>query len=205
MAELTGRRSGYSKGKGGSMHMFSNEKQLLWRPRHRRRQGAARHRSRLRQQVPRQRQCVPHLFRRRRRQPGPGLRGFNMAELWTLPVVYVIENNQYAMGTSVERASATTESLQTRRSPSTSRASRSTAWTCAPSRPRARWLWRMRRAGKGPIILEMHDLPLSRPLDVRPGQVPRHARKCRRCAANTIRSSRCDSGCRRRSSRAKTN
>ena len=80
---------------------------------------------------------------------------FNMAELWKLPVVYVIENNRYAMGTSVSRASAQTDFSQAGANPSTFPANRSTAWTCVRcARPSARaveWC----RGGNGPIILEM--------------------------------------------------
>ena len=74
MAELTGRRGGYSQGKGGSMHMFSRGEEFLRRARHRRRPGADRHRPRLRPPLSRRRPCLGDLFRRRRDQPGPGLR-----------------------------------------------------------------------------------------------------------------------------------
>src|SRR6201994_650682 len=73
MAELTGRSTGLSRGKGGSMHMFSSEKKFYGG---RRIDGApvpVWPGPGLRQQVSRQQRRVPDLFRRRRRQPGPGL------------------------------------------------------------------------------------------------------------------------------------
>ena len=109
MAELTGRRGGYSRGKGGSMHMFSAEK------------GFYGGHGIVAAQVP---LGTGLAFANKYRgndnvsltyfgdgatNQGQVYESFNMAKLWKLPVVYIIENNQYGMGTSVARASATTK------------------------------------------------------------------------------------------------
>jgi pyruvate dehydrogenase E1 component alpha subunit len=109
MAELTGRSGGYSKGKGGSMHMFSREKNFFGG------HGI------VGAQVPiGTGLAFGHKFKGKDNvsltyfgdgsaNQGQVYEAMNMAALWKLPVVYIIENNRYGMGTSVERASATTE------------------------------------------------------------------------------------------------
>ncbi len=114
MAELTGRSGGYSRGKGGSMHMFSKEKQFYGG------HGI------VGAQVPlgtgvamamkyrgTDRLCAVYLGDGAVNQ-GQVYESFNIASLWRLPVIYVIENNGYGMGTAVARAAAGGEQLYAR-------------------------------------------------------------------------------------------
>ena len=108
MAELTGREGGYSKGKGGSMHMFSKEKHFYGG------HGI------VAAQVPigaglafadkyqENGRVTFTYFGDGAANQGQVYETYNMAELWDLPVVFVIENNQYAMGTSVKRSTKST-------------------------------------------------------------------------------------------------
>ncbi len=154
MAELTGRASGYAKGKGGSMHMFSKDAEFYGG------HGivgasvplgagiAFANKYRGNANV-----CWCYFGDGAANQ-GQVYEAFNMAELWRLPVVFVIENNKYAMGTAIERSSATTNLSQRGQSFSIP------GWRVDGMDVRAvrdagllagDWT----RAGNGPFILEM--------------------------------------------------
>jgi pyruvate dehydrogenase E1 component alpha subunit len=154
MAELTGRSAGYSRGKGGSMHMFSRERNffgghgivgaqvpigtgLAFANKYRE-NGAV---------------SLTYLGDGAANQ-GQVYESFNMAELWKLPVVYIIENNRYAMGTSVERSSAQGELYKRGASfniPGEEVDGMDVEAVFAAGKKAVAWA----RGGKGPIILEM--------------------------------------------------
>ena len=109
MAELTGRQAGISKGKGGSMHMFSTEHKFYGGHGIVGAQVALGGGLALAHQYNGDGGLCLAYFGDGAANQGQVYETFNMASLWKLPIVFVIENNQYAMGTAVSRSSAETE------------------------------------------------------------------------------------------------
>ena len=109
MAEMYGKRTGSSKGKGGSMHMFSKEHNMLGGhgivgahiPLGAGIAFASKYRG--------EDKICACLFGDGAARQGALHEAFNLAMLWKLPVLYIVENNEYAMGTSVERTSNVTD------------------------------------------------------------------------------------------------
>jgi pyruvate dehydrogenase E1 component alpha subunit len=155
MAELTGRKGGISRGKGGSMHMFSREKNFYGG------HGI------VGAQVP---LGAGLAFANRYRgnknvsmayygdgaaNQGQVYETFNMASIWKLPVIFVIENNRYAMGTSATRSTAESESLGARGEAFGIPAEQVDGMDVRAVKEAADRATEHCRAGEGPYILEM--------------------------------------------------
>lgn len=153
MAELTGREGGYSRGKGGSMHMFSREKKFFgghgivgasaaigtglgFAHKYNEDNGVA----------------VAYMGDGSANQ-GQFFECMNMAAIWKLPVLYVIENNKYAMGTSQERHAA--GEMKNRGAAFDIPGEQVDGMDVFAVREAARQAFDYVRSGKGPYVLEM--------------------------------------------------
>ena len=155
MAELMGREAGYSKGKGGSMHMFSREKNFFGG------HGivganvslgtgiAFGHKYRENNNI-----CLTYYGDGASNQ-GQVYESYNMAALWKLPCLYIIENNQYSMGTSIARHAANAHELYRRGEPFGIPGVQVDGMNVLAVREAGQKAVEYVRSGKGPMILEM--------------------------------------------------
>ncbi|HXI86196.1 MAG TPA: pyruvate dehydrogenase (acetyl-transferring) E1 component subunit alpha [Parvularculaceae bacterium] len=154
MAELTGRSGGYSKGKGGSMHMFSKEAEFYGGhgivgapiPLGAGLAFANHYRG--------EKKVSLTYFGDGASNQGQVSEAMNMAQLWKLPVVFIIENNQYAMGTSVKRSHSETH-LYRRGAAFGIPGMEVDGMDVVAVREAARDAIAHARGGEGPFILEM--------------------------------------------------
>ena len=168
MAELTGRAGGYSHGKGGSMHMFSKEKNFFGG------HGIVGAQVSLGTGLAfsnwyrgNDRVAVTYFGEGASNQ-GQTFESFNLAALMKLPVIFVIENNKYGMGTSVERASASRD-LSKNGAPWGIPGQQIDGMDVMAVKEAAEHAVAHCRVRQGTVPDRGEDLPLSRPLDVRSG------------------------------------
>jgi pyruvate dehydrogenase E1 component alpha subunit len=154
MAELTGRAGGSSKGKGGSMHMFSTEADFYGGHGIVGAQVSLGTGLALANRYRDNGKVAFTYFGDGAANQGQVYESFNMARIWDLPVVYVIENNQYAMGTSIERSSSETH-LYKRGASFRIPGEEVDGMDVTAVRAAAQKAADHARAGNGPYILEM--------------------------------------------------